>query len=145
MSKTIEKATIAQRKFGVAMYGELIDGEKIIANEEYVENEIKAIILNLVEYVHKNGKTIGKYEELTLPEPQIADKVSEDLLSNLFPVLSFPTPIYSSPTYLRRVDAVFRKLGNDVENQPFLLKNKRLFTFDNLKKPSSVFAPIIER
>jgi hypothetical protein len=143
--RIFEKAAISQRKFGVAMYGELIDGERVLSDKSYVENEIKAVILNMVAHVQKYGKTVGRHPEITLPEPEIADKIEEDLLSNLFPILSFPATIYSSPTWARRVGDVFKALGDAVENQPFLPKNRRLYTFDNLNNPASVFAPIINK
>lgn len=120
--RLFEKAAIAQRKFGVAMHGELIDGARVLTDKTYVESVVKAIILNLIDHVQKYGKTIGRPSEIALPEPQSADKVGEDLLSNLFPIVSFPTTIYSSPTRARRVRDVFRTLGPIVENYPFFAK-----------------------
>jgi hypothetical protein len=143
--RIFEKAVIAQRKLGVAMHGELVDGERVLSDKAFVESELKAIILKLIEHVQKYGKTIGRNLETTLPEPQIVDRIEEDLLSNLFPIVSFPTTIYSSPTRARRVGDVFRTLGPIVDDHPFLPKNRRLYTFDSLSDPSSVFAPIINK
>lgn len=143
--RIFEKAAIAQRKLGVAMHGELIDGERVLSDKTFVEGEIKAIILRLIEHVQRYGKTIGRSHEITLPEPQIVDRIEEELLSNLFPVVSFPTTIYSSPTWARRVGDVFRELGPIVDNHPFLPKNRKLYTFDDLSDPSSAFAPMINR
>jgi hypothetical protein len=143
--RIFEKAAIAQRKLGVAMHGELIDGERVLSDKTFVESELKAIILKLIEHVQKYGKTIGRNPEITLPEPQIVDRIEEDLLSNLFPIVSFPATIYSSPTRARRVGEVFRTLGPIVDDHPFLPKNMRLYTFDNLSDPSSVFAPLINK
>ena len=143
--RIFEKVAISQRKFGVAMHGELIDGDRILSDKSYVENELKAIILELVEHVQKHGKIVGRNPEIALPEPKLADRIEEHLLSNLFPILSFPSAIYSSPSQVRRVSDVFRALGPSVEDHPFLPKNRRLYTFDNLSDSSSVFAPIINR
>lgn len=143
--RIFEKVAIAQRKFGVAMHGELIDGERVLSDEKYVRNELKAIILELIEYVKKYGKTVSRNTEIELPEPQSAEKIEEHLLSNLFPVMSFPSEIYSSPTFLRRVNNAFRILGPIINDHPFLLKDAKLYTFENLNPASSVFASVINR
>ena len=143
--RIFEKGAIAQRKFGVAMHGELIDGERVLSDGSYVESEFKEIVLNLIEHVQKYGKITGKASEEVLAEPKPVDKKEEDLVSNLFPIISLPPTLYSSPTYLRRVNQVFQKLGSDVEEHPFLPKNRKLYTFDNLTDSSSIFAPIIDK
>jgi len=145
IQRIFEKVAIAQRKFGVAMHGELIDGERVLLEKAYVQNELKTAILALIEHVQKHGKILGKGTEITLPEPKPVDRIGEHLLSNLFPFISFPSTIYSSPTHLRRVSEVFRELGPIVDDHPFLPKNRRLYTFDNLKEASSVFASITDR
>lgn len=143
--RIFEKVAISQRKFGIAMHAELIDGDKVLSDKAFVEGTLKGVFSELIEYVQKYGKTVGRHEEIILPEPKPGDKKEEFILSNLFPVLSFPLVIYSSPTYVRRVDDVFRELGSAVRNYSFLPKKKRLYTFENLSSPSSVFAPIIDK
>mgnify|MGYP006910667332 CR=1 FL=1 len=54
-----------------------------------------------------------------------------------------PSTIFSASTEARRDADVFRRLGNEISTYPFLLKSKKLYTFDNLKKTSSPFRPII--
>jgi hypothetical protein len=142
--RIFEKVAIAQRKFGVAMCGELINGERVLLDKAYVENELNPIFLELIEHVQKHGSTAGRTQEKALPEPQAVDKIEEQLLSNLFPIISIPSTIYSSPTPLRRVNDVFRALGPIVNDHLFLPKNRRLYTFDDLRDPSSVFAPVID-
>lgn len=142
--RIFEKVAIAQRKFGVAMYGDLVDGEKVLNDASYAENELKAIVFELIEHTQKHGKTVGTNKEITLPEPNRADVVEEQLLSNLFPIINFPSIIYSSPTNVRRVGDVFERLGPKVGDYPFLPKKKRFYTFDNLRNSASIFAPIID-
>ncbi|NWG11872.1 hypothetical protein HXY33_09040 [Candidatus Bathyarchaeota archaeon] len=143
--REFEKVAISQRKLGFAMHGELIDGGRVIGNSSYLENEFKTAVLELMTHIQKYGKVVGKQVESKLPEPKSVDRVEEHLLSNLFIVTEIPSTILSSPTDIRRVRDVYAKLGSDIADYPFLLKNKRLYTFDNLRDPSSVFAPIIQR
>lgn len=143
--REFEKVAISQRKLGFAMHGELVDGNRIISNNSYLENEFKAVVLELINHVQKHGKVVGKQVEFKLPEPKSVDKIEEHLLSNLFIVTKFPPTIFSSPTEIRRVRDVYAKLGADVADYPFLPKNKRIYVFDNLRDPSSVFAPIIQK
>lgn len=143
--REFQKVAISQRKLGFAMHGELIDGNRVIGNDSYLENEFKAVVLELITHIQKYGKVVGKQVESKLPEPKSVDRVEEHLLSNLFTVTKFPSAIFSSPTDTRWVRDVFAKLGSDVADHPFLLKNKRIYTFDNLGDASSVFAPIINR
>lgn len=145
LQREFQKVAISQRKLGIAMHGELIDGNRIIGNDSYLENEFKVVILELLTHFQTHGKVGGKQLESELAEPRTEDKVEEHLLSNLFTVTKFPSAIFSSPTDTRRVRDVFTKLGPDVSDHPFLLKNKRIYTFDNLGDTSSVFASIIDR
>lgn len=143
--RIFEKTAIAQRRFGVSMHGELVDGERVLSDRSYVEKDLKETVLELIARTQKYGKVIGKTVDIQLVEPKAVEKKEEDLVSNLFPVISLPSPLYSSPTYLRRVNEVYQKLGPNVENHPFLPKNKRLYTFDDLTSQSCIFAPIIDR
>lgn len=138
-----EKIVISQRKLGFAIHNELIDAAKIIDNPNYLDTSLKDTLQELLGYVHKHGRIVGKEAELCPPEPKPADKLEEHLLSNLFPVKKLPQTIFSSSTYVRKVGQVFSILGRNVEEHPFLPKNKRLYVFYDLKKPTSIFAPII--
>ena len=139
------KIAIAQRKLGFAMHGDLIDGTKIIEDSNYLETEFKEIIFDLMSYVRKHGKVVGKQAEFQPPEPRSADVLEEKLLSNLFPVIKFPSIIFSSPTTVRKVAEVYELLGREIGDRPFLPKNKRIYAFDNLKDPSSLFLPIVSK
>jgi hypothetical protein len=64
-----------------------------------------------------------------LPErPDEPDQVSEVLLSNLLPIMSLPKTIWSCSTRLRAKTEIPR----GVNLPPFLLREERLFTFQNL-------------
>lgn len=143
--REFEKVAISQRKLGFAMHGELVDGSRVLEDKSYADNELKQVIIELLSQVQKHGKLFGKQVSVKLDEPKSADRVEERLLSNLFPITKFPATIFSSPTKIRRVFDAYTKLGRVVADHPFLPKNKRLYTFDDLRDPSSVFAPIIDR
>jgi len=143
--REFEKVAISQRKLGFAMHGDLIDGDRVIKDHVYLETEFKRIVLELLAHVQIHGKVLGKQSELEPPEPKAVDKVEEHLLSNLFAVTRFPSALFSAPTQVRRVADVFVKLGRDVGDHPFLLKSKRLYAFDGLKDPSSIFGPVIHK
>jgi len=143
--REFEKVAISQRKLGFAMHGDLIDGTIIIENSGYLEKKFREIVIDLINHVQKYGKVIGKQIEFQPKEPRSVDKLKEQLLSNLFPVIKFPSSIFSSPTDVRKVAEVFKRLGPAIADHPFLPKNKRLYTFDNLRNPSSLFSPIISK
>jgi len=65
--------------------------------------------------------------------PQPA-QVSETLYSNLLPVLEIPRVIYSAPSAYRTRDQV-RPLLHGTYQPPFVLKEKRLWTFSDLTQP----------
>ncbi len=69
------------------------------------------------------------------------DPIEEILLSNLLPVLKYPTTIWSAPTDARRAEDVWKKVEN---NPPFKLAEKRLFTFTNLQIDNP-FSPVIDK
>ena len=51
---------MAQRKFGVAMHGKMIDGNKILEDENYLDTEFKDTLLNLVSSCTTSKKQISK-------------------------------------------------------------------------------------
>jgi len=73
-----------------------------------------------------------------------ADKVNENLISNLLPVLELPKLIYSAPTPLRDKSDL-QKLSTVKSHPPFLLRSERLFTFADLRDEESVFRGVIEQ
>lgn len=143
--REFEKVAISQRRLNFAMYGDFIDGEKIINEPEYLETKIKSIVLDLLKYVQTHGKAVGARVQFEPPEPSSASEIEEYLLSNLFPVKKYPSTIFVSPTGARYVREVYEKLGREIENYPFMLKSKKLYVFDDLRKSSSPFLPIISK
>lgn len=143
--RTFEKVVISQRRLGFAMHGEMINGKKVIEDPAYLDVEVKGIVLDLLKTVKSQGKVIGKAFEFQPPQPRSPDVREERLFSNLFSVVEYPSVIYSGNTWIRKDAEIFRTLGNRVEDHPFLLKNKRIYVFDNLRKPSSLFSKVISR
>lgn len=143
--REFEKVAISQRRLNFAMHGNLIDGEKILNEPEYLETELKRIVLVLVNQVKTRGKAVGTQVEFEPPEPRIASEIEEELLSNLFPVKKHPVTIFASPTDIGSAKEVYEKLGRKIKGLPFLPKNKKLHTFDDLKDSSSPFLPIVSQ
>ena len=139
--REFSKVAISERRKGVAMHGELINGAKILEDTKYLDTEFKDIIFGLIDQVQSEGKAVIK--EITPPEIPHPDKQQELLMSNLFPIIKYPSTIYTAPTDIRTEPEAFKQLGDEISTYPFILKNKRLYTFHNLKSPSSPFKPII--
>ncbi|MEM3752710.1 MAG: hypothetical protein QXM65_07180 [Candidatus Bathyarchaeia archaeon] len=139
--RDFSKVAISERRKGITMYGELINGAKILEDTKYIETEFKNIVLGLIDQAQSEGKTPTK--EIIPPEAPSPDKKQELLMSNLFPVIKYPSTIFSSPTDIKTEPEVFKNLGDEISRYPFILKSKRLYTFHNLKSPSSPFKPII--
>lgn len=70
-------------------------------------------------------------------QPEVSwlpDNVADLLLSNLFPVIALPTEIWSGATNFREKKEVW-KVVSDAE--PFILREKRLYTFADLRSPDT--------
>jgi len=141
--REFSKVAVAQRRLGVMIHGELLDGQKILESSEYLEKNVKKIVLDLIRIVRYGSLVIPKIG-FKPPEIPKADKVQEKLVSNLFPVKEYPSLIYSCPTSFRRESEVLDILGRKVANYPFILKRKRLYTFANLKNSENPFLSIIQ-
>jgi len=142
--REFEKVAVSQRRIGIAMHGEMLDGQKIIDDLEYLNTAFKEAILSLVDSVRSKGKVCAPIE-FKPPEIPSPDTVQERLLSNLFPVKQLPSIIYSSSTSVRTEPEVFDALLSEGVKTlpPFILKRNRLYSFANLKKSDSPFLPII--
>lgn len=139
--REFSKVVISQRKMGIFMHGELIDGQKILEDSMFMETEFKEIIFGLIKKAASEGRPkMMKIVPAEIPKP---DKVCEKLVPNLFPVINYPLKIFSASTNVRTEPEVFKILGAEVSEYPFILKNKKLYTFHNLKDPVSPFKPII--
>lgn len=143
--RAFEKVAISQRRLNFAMYGEFIDGEKIITNPNYLEIEFKNMILDLLKHVQIRGKAVGIRAKFEPPKPTPADEIDEQLSSNLFPVEKYPSTIFVSPTNFTSATAIYRECGDRIKPYPFLLKRRKLYTFNDLRKTSSPFSGIISK
>jgi hypothetical protein len=143
--REFEKVAIAQRRLNFAMHGNFIDGERILKEPEYLNTEFKDIVLRLLNQVNVRGKAVGIQVELNPPKVDSANEVEEQLLSNLFPVKKYPEKIFASPTNIRYSREVYEKLGHRIKDIPFLSKDKKIYTFDNLRVSSSPFLSIISK
>ena len=141
--REFKKVVIAQRKMGFAIHSDMIDGACILDNPSYLENEFRGIVLDLLNYAQKRGRRTSQRTAFEPPQPPSVDKVEEELLSNLFPVKKYPSTIFVSPTSIRKVSEAYRIIGPKVGDHPFLPKDRKLYTFENLRDPSSIFGPII--
>lgn len=143
--REFEKVAISQRRLNFAMHGNLIDGEKILNEPDYLETELRRIVLVLINQVKIRGKAVGAKIEFRPPEPRTASVIKEELISNLFPVRKCPATIFVSPTNIRSAKEVYEKLGPRIRGLSFIPKNKKLYTFDDLKDSSSPFLPIVSQ
>lgn len=141
--REFEKVAISQRRLNFAMHGSLIDGEKILKESDYLENEFNNIVIPLLNRVKVRGKIVGAEVDFEPPDIPSADEIEEELLSNLFVVEKYPEIIFASPTNVRTTRQAYKILGNKIRDCSFFVKNKKLYTFDNLHVPSTPFLPII--
>jgi hypothetical protein len=141
--REFEKVAISQRRLNIAMHGDLVDGRRILKEPDYLETDFRNIVFHLLNQVKIRGKSIGLQAELEPPEPHSVAEVEEHLVSNLFPVEGYPERIFVSSTTIRSVREAYRRLGSKVGEIPFLPKNKKLYTFGDLRAPSSPFISLI--
>jgi hypothetical protein len=141
--REFKKIVIAQRKLGFAIHGDMINGGCILDDPSYVEEEFKGIVLSLMYYAQKYERRTHQRTTFEPPESPSVDRVEEQLLSNLFLVKTYPSTIFASPTNIRKVSEAYSIIGSRVRDYPFLPKDKKLYTFENLKDPSSIFRSII--
>ncbi len=70
-------------------------------------------------------------------QPEVSwlpDNVADLLLSNLFPVVALPSQIWSAATKFREKKEVWEVVS---KAEPFILRDKRLYTFANLSAPET--------
>jgi len=91
--REFSKVAIAQRRQGRVFYAEMLDGERIMRDQVYVDTGLKTVFTHLVEQVTPLKKKPPR-PELKFPQPQhfdiLPDEKSDKLFSNLFPVISIP-------------------------------------------------------
>lgn len=141
--REFEKIVIAQRKLGFAIHGNFINGANVLDDPGYLESEFKGIVFGLLDYKQQRGPRIRQRELFEPPEPPSVDRVEEQLLSNLFLVKTYPSTIFASPANIRKVSEAYSVIGPKVGDHPFLPKDRKLYTFENLRNPSSIFRSVI--
>jgi len=144
-NRIFSKVVVSQRKIGFKMYGELINGQRILDEPEYLDTKFKETVFSLINQARLRGGFLRSWAEFKPPESPKVDEVPERLFSNIFPVKELPRIIFSSPTQMRTEPEVFKSINNNVEVPPFILKRKRLYTFHDIKSPDSPFLPIISK
>lgn len=77
-----------------------------------------------------------RFTRLTRPERTFVRPLqkSEQLMTNLFLLLQYPTRIWSIPTRFRKITSALRRLDEvgQLSQHSFILRNKRLYTFSDL-------------
>ncbi|MEM0117215.1 MAG: hypothetical protein QXV32_02105 [Conexivisphaerales archaeon] len=145
--RDFSKAVISQRRLGCLVHGEMIDGKRILDDERYVDSELKEVVLSLVQAVKRTPlrlrADISMLKRLT-SEKVSPDQVQEQLLSNLFPVTSLPEKIFSADTPFRHPLDVIAEVGEESYKIPFILKEGKIYSFNDVGNESSQFANVID-
>lgn len=86
--REFSKVSIAERKSGVAMHGEMINGEKILEDSTYLETDFKEILFNLIESCKQSNEQIIriKYNENTnyLPRRVCSTRDFNPFINSIF-------------------------------------------------------------
>ena len=148
LNREFKKVVVAQRKLGIIFHWEMLNGKRILDDKDYVENILKSIFSELLEEAKPLERKIER-PRLKFPVPQdsdiLPDSISEELFSNIFPVVKTPEFVYCAPINSRISSYPWDKLKEEIAvNCPFTIKARKLFTFENLQKPDSVFRGFIE-
>lgn len=80
---------------------------------------------SFLQSLESKERFIESFEKTTKPDP-----ISETLASNLFKVISIPRDIYVANTRFRARKNLLNKVGYEAD--PFILKEKKLYTFSDL-------------
>lgn len=138
--REFSKVVISQRRVGRVIHDEMLDGLRILSDRDYLTHTLKGLLFTMIEQVRSRRvvKPIAR-EQVTiqLPARLIApDEVEEQIFSNLLPVTACPSSIWSAPTNARSVGEILGRLRGEVFVPPFILKEKRLYTFCDLSRSS---------
>lgn len=105
--REFSKIAVSQRKIGFKMHGELLDGQRIMYDSEFLEKEFKRIVFSLIEEVGP-----GKVQQKNIIK-------SADLISaTLHPLVGDVTPS-------KLFSGIPSKLGRKSEQIYFILSNAR--------------------
>jgi len=145
------KAVIAQRRAGRLILDDFVDGKKVLETPGYFEGQVIPHIVQLIAQLRESKKmpqTWLRAQGIRVEIPKPAE-VEEELLSNLLPVLALPEDVWSTATKVRDAYDIFVRAGRSVAIPPFVLKNRRLYTFAPLDDEAnqtlvSIFGPLNE-
>jgi hypothetical protein len=138
------KVVVSQRRYGKRVHGEMIDGARILSDRAYVEGPVRNLVSTLVNLgaTEKESGTRQVVQQVEPPEDEYAPaKIQEQLISNLFPVLSFPETVYSVSTRADSAVTIIRKLRGEMMIPTFTIKEHRILTFGDLTNNS---CPLLE-
>lgn len=76
-----------------------------------------------------------KYSQVS--PPRISKTEKERLFSNLFKITKFPDKIWLAPSKIKSREEVWDQIEGSIP--PFLLKDKKIITFSNLKNENTIF------
>jgi hypothetical protein len=139
--RRFSKVVISERRKGFMLHGDLINGTNLIDGSTFLNKDFKNIVLDSIN--RKKGVAERPKEvEFVPPEIVLLPKKPEELISNLFYVKTLPQTIFCAPTYLRREEDVIRKLP-EVRYIPFILRNKMIFSFNDLNDPNTIFKTVL--
>jgi len=93
----------------------------------------------------KESKTINGVTSVQTPATLSfqADEITETIYSNIYEVQNIPQTVWSAPTTFTEVKEIYQSI-DDQQLPPFVLKEKRLFTFCDLSNTEHSFHGIIE-
>jgi hypothetical protein len=146
--REFSKVVVSQRRKGHFIHGEMIDGQKILNDTNFVENELKPILLKMVEskISSRRQRLVEKSSIVTelTPQEYYPDEIKEELLSNLFPVMNYPKIVYNAPTMFDSPNAVILEIGDEPSIPPFILRNGRIYSFSDMSSKESPFNVLIK-
>ena len=146
--REFDKLVASEREKDTIFYGEMINGKRVLEDSGYVENTLKSIFSKLVEEA-KPFERKAERPKLKFPMPQdsdiLPDSMQEELFSNIFPVVKTPEFVYSAPINSQISLYPWYKLKEEIAVKcPYIIREHKLFTFENLQKPDSSFKRFIE-
>ena len=139
-AREFSKVVVSQRRYGKRIHGEMLDGSRILSDSAYVEGTLRDIVSALV--------NLAPAEKPVEPSPLEAAKepkeeeyapaqIQEQLISNLFPVITSPDTIYSVSTRADSAKSVLERLKGEMAIPTFTIKEHRILTFGDLTSESN--------
>jgi len=108
------------------------------ADEEDVRRLVEEAVLR-PERMIRSARLMQVFRAAVSP-----DRVTEELVGNLFPIEEYPEFVWSGATNIRRKEEALEILGEDRKYAPsFILRAKRLYTFSNLSRGGYTLRPLL--